>query len=395
MYKKITQAIALVFATGMILSGPASATPNGITKPMVNEKAKENQNQNQVEEKEQKQNKGQLQQLKSVDKQLDKIEEKINHYRTKLTDIQKPEDDIDELEDELEDEQELEEEALEDEEEAVESKEETADDAAAEKQTSDGTVEETDTEDDSVNKSLDGNTETTGQASSGETTEENSEGINEVDSEKPTEVEDAEQAVEEQEELEDETESVDSEDDAEDEDIEEELQNNQGYLGKFRALQNRLNAVTNRLDTLSSNGVDSTLLTERYNRIEALNNEVSKVTSSIQQIEKKIKDKIETDDTILEKTPVEDVPLTKEWNITFNNSLNKAALSDLDIVVLNQEQGLVETTISYSETEKKVILTPLQPYKAGETYTLYIDNELTSENGLSLKNSVKMEFTVK
>ena len=52
--------------------------------------------------------------------------------------------------------------------------------------------------------------------------------------------------------------------------VEKELQNNQGYIGKFKALQNRLNAVTNRLDRLSLKGVESTLLTERYNRIKEL-----------------------------------------------------------------------------------------------------------------------------
>jgi len=63
-------------------------------------------------------------------------------------------------------------------------------------------------------------------------------------------------------------------------------------------------------------------------------------------------------------------------------------------VVLDVDQNIVETSITYSEETNSIILTPLQPYESGESYTLFISNNISGENGSDLANSVKMEFSV-
>ncbi len=444
MYKKITPVVAAVLATGMILSGPVSAAPKEEHKPPANEKGNQNQKQNQAEEKGQKENKGQTQELKSIDKQLDKIEDKISHYTDKLSSItesndteEAEEDAVEEIEEETED---ALEEGLEEQEESKEENDEgieeeateelndepaASDDTTVEGQIPSEAVEESVDEkaEEGVIESLAESTETVEEDLSEELTEENPETVEEDPGESAdqTEEESTEQAANEEgegveqnddqsgeqteevleEENETESEEADDDDELTDEEIEEEvenvekeLQNNQGYAGKFKALQNRLNAVAKRLDELSAKGVDSAVLTERYNRVMELHNAVAEAAATIMQIEDKVKETIENDDKVIEEAPADDVPLTKEWNIKFSGELDETTLSELDIVVINGEQGLVETAISYSAATKTVVITPLQPYKAGETYMLYIGKEISGKTGLDLKNSVKMEFTV-
>lgn len=178
------------------------------------------------------------------------------------------------------------------------------------------------------------------------------------------------------------------------EEVEEDLKENQGYVGKFHALQNRLNAITKQLDSLASKGMDSTILAERYDRVVALTNEVEEALATVNQIQDQIQEEIEKDYTVQEKTSVTDAPLTKEWNIKFSKILDTTTLSNLDIIVLDAERSLVETTVNYSDTSQTVTISPLQPYKAGETYTLYIGKGISGKDGSDLVNSVKMNFTV-
>ena len=177
--------------------------------------------------------------------------------------------------------------------------------------------------------------------------------------------------------------------------VEHELQGNPGYVGKFQALQNRLDAVKNQLDALSTKGVDSGTLQAYYDRVNALSVQINEGIAKVSQVQSKIQEKIKTDDRIQEKAPVAEVPVMKPWNIKFNKKLDAKTLSNLNIIVLDQNQNLVETTYTYSEETKTITVTPLQQYKVGETYTLFIGKEIAGSDGTSLKNAIKMNFSTK
>lgn len=177
--------------------------------------------------------------------------------------------------------------------------------------------------------------------------------------------------------------------------VEDKLKEHQGYIGKFNSLQNQLNAVTKQLDVLSSKGFDRTILAERYDRIASLSQELAEVLAHIKDVQDQVKEAIKKDTTVEEIPPVTTIPPTKEWKIKFNKKLDKNTLSNLDIIVMDSEKNIIETTFSYSDKTETVTITSLQHYTAGETYTLYIGKQIAANNGLTLKNSYKMNFSIK
>lgn len=181
--------------------------------------------------------------------------------------------------------------------------------------------------------------------------------------------------------------------DNDEEDLEKELKQYSGYIGKFSALENRLNAVTNQLNKLSSKGVAEEELQARIDRVNALQKDIDKTLETLNEVQNKVKEKIQKDTTVKERKHVK-AKANKKWKIKFSQHLDKKTLSHLDIVILDANQNIIETTISYSHKDKAVTVNPAQPYKVGETYTLYIGKEIQSAKGLNLENSVKMTFVV-
>ncbi|TSI05217.1 Ig-like domain-containing protein [Lysinibacillus sp. BW-2-10] len=186
-----------------------------------------------------------------------------------------------------------------------------------------------------------------------------------------------------------------TEDTEEDVEVEAELKQFSGYEGKFNALLNRLEAVTKRLDNLSKQGNASEALQERTQRLNSLKSEIETAITSLQSIQNKVKEEVNSDTKAEEKEVEEAVEENKDWTIQFSKGLDISTLSNLDVIVLDDEQNLVETTISYLKETNSVKISSAQPYESGKTYTLYIGNDISSENGLNLKNSVKMPFTIK
>lgn len=356
--KKFIPAVAAILTLGMVFSGPAFAAPKDNPKSEKVQKVKENQQSN----------KGQTQQLKSIDKQLDKIEEKLTHYQEKLQNLYKP---IEDLEGETADP-------------TVEEETPESSDQGAEEQSS----EQEDT------KAL-------SESGTEETNEDSSENESNVDAATANEEESEEEPI-----SEDDSDSIDNDDttevdeedssiDEEAEEVEEELNEYPGYAGKFNALQNRLNAVNNRLGLLAAKGTAAEELQSRYGRIELLSTQINEVLTALKELQNDVQEKVDNDESAEELEPTKsEVPASKEWNIKFSQKLNEKTLSNLDIIVLDTAENLIETSISYSEETKSITIKPAQPYKAGETYTLYIGKDISGENGLKLKNSVKMTFSI-
>lgn len=167
------------------------------------------------------------------------------------------------------------------------------------------------------------------------------------------------------------------------------------YTGKFKALSNRLDGISKQLDNLITRGLDPALGAERTARIEELKVKLQASIDKITAVQDQVIDKIQKDHTAKVEDPKEETLTTKPWNIRFNKKLNEATLSELNIVVYDEQHQLIETTITHDAANKTVIVQPTQPYKVGSKYTLYIGKELSSEGGQKLKNSVKMQFTIR
>lgn len=341
--KKFIPAVAAVLTLGMVFSGPAFAAPKDNPKSEKVQKVKENQQSN----------KDQTQQLKSIDKQLDKIEEKLTHYQEKLQNLYKP---IEDLEGE------------------------TADPTAEEEtpESSDQGAEEQSSELEDTNALSESGKEETNEDSSENESNAAAAADNEDVSEDTTEVDEVDSSIEE-----------------EAGEVEEELNEYPGYAGKFNALQNRLDAVNKRLDSFAAKGTAAEELQSRYGRIELLSTQINEVLTALKELQNDVQEKVDNDESAEELEPAKsEVPASKEWNIKFSQKLNEKTLSNLDIIVLDTAENLIETSISYSEETKSITIKPDQPYKAGETYTLYIGKDISGENGLKLRNSVKMTFSI-
>ncbi|MFF5996657.1 Ig-like domain-containing protein [Lysinibacillus sp. KU-BSD001] len=377
MLKKSTATIAALFASSTILVNTSFAAPNDNVHKEVNvgqnaeqhnskkqqELEKKIEHDKKLEEKKQKEHeknlKGQEKKLESIDKQLNKIEEKITKYEVKFADL----DDNDE--DEIKED---------DQEPTTNPDENTGETDSEEVNEENANAEETEaTEEDDAEEET--------EATEEDDAEEETEATEEEGTEEETEATEEEGAEEETEDLE--------------EEIEEAVEEYNDYLGKFKALHNRLNAVVHQLDALNKKGVDSALVTERYDRVAALQEKLDAAVAKITQVQDQVIEKIKNDSAIEVKPAKEAKDPKKEWTVQFNKHLDEKALSELAVVVYDEQQNLVETTMTYNAEKKSIIITPTQAYKAGAQYTLYIGKEITSANGQGLKKSVKMNFTIR
>ncbi|WP_431028129.1 Ig-like domain-containing protein [Lysinibacillus sp. LZ02] len=400
MLKKSTATIAALFASSTILVNTSFAAPNDNVHKEVQvahnaeqhnsskkqqELEKKIEHDKKLEEKKQKEHeknlKGQEKKLESIDKQLNKIEEKITKYEVKFADL----DDNDE------------DEIKEDDQEPTTNPDENAGEADSEEVNEENAEEETEaTEEDAAEEETEATEEDDAEEETEVTEEDGTEEETEVTEEGTEEETEAteEDAAEEETEV---TEDDVTEDETEDleEEIEEAVEEYNDYLGKFTALRNRLNAVVHQLDALNKKGVDSALLTERYDRVAALQEKLDAAVAKITQVQDQVIEKIKNDPAIEVKPAKEEKDPKKEWTVQFNKHLDEKALSELAVVVYDEQQNLVETTMTYNAQKKSIIITPTQAYKAGAQYTLYIGKEITSANGEGLKKSVKMNFTIR
>ncbi|MBV7274279.1 C1 family peptidase [Clostridiaceae bacterium UIB06] len=87
------------------------------------------------------------------------------------------------------------------------------------------------------------------------------------------------------------------------------------------------------------------------------------------------------------------VAANKEWNIKFTKEANQDTLTSENIYVLDSSGNRIDVKISYG-SDKILRVTPLSYYKSGETYCLYIDKKVASKENVSLKKSLRYEFTI-
>ena len=96
-------------------------------------------------------------------------------------------------------------------------------------------------------------------------------------------------------------------------------------------------------------------------------------------------------------TAQQDVSASKVWKIKFNSSLRESTVSSQNIYVQDQSGSnfLVKVSLDPSDdTHKTALVEPQSAYKEGTTYTLYILKNVTSQGSHSLKQDIRMDFTI-
>ncbi|REB08677.1 hypothetical protein DVB69_05990 [Sporosarcina sp. BI001-red] len=179
------------------------------------------------------------------------------------------------------------------------------------------------------------------------------------------------------------------------EELEEAVEEYNDYTGKFTSLSYQLVGISHQLDSLATRISDPALLAPRYERIEQLQLDLTTATDKINGIQNTVIEKIKNDHDaeVKPEAPVEDA--FKPWNIKFSKPLDEQAISELNVVVVDSNNNLIATTTTYDVATKSLVITPQQAYKTGERYTLFIDKEIKSHNGMTLKKSIKKTFYVK
>jgi|GEM_PF-5259196 len=85
------------------------------------------------------------------------------------------------------------------------------------------------------------------------------------------------------------------------------------------------------------------------------------------------------------------VPLNKVWTITFNQAVDRGAISDLSVYIMNVDK-YISTKLAVS-TDRKTVTVDAEPdYLPGQTYTLFIHKYITS-NGKQLGDTSQLTFT--
>ncbi|PRR84729.1 Ig-like domain-containing protein [Clostridium luticellarii] len=78
------------------------------------------------------------------------------------------------------------------------------------------------------------------------------------------------------------------------------------------------------------------------------------------------------------------VPQYKCWTITLNKEVDYGTLSANNIYVVDSKNNRVPVQTALTQGKKILYLFNIEPYKAGETYTIYIQN-LKSTTGATVK----------
>ncbi|APM39581.1 cadherin-like beta sandwich domain-containing protein [Clostridium kluyveri] len=88
------------------------------------------------------------------------------------------------------------------------------------------------------------------------------------------------------------------------------------------------------------------------------------------------------------------VGVDKKWQIKFTKPADAATVTKNNIYVVDSKGIKVEVEISYG-SDNLLKVTPVELYKSGETYYLYITKGVKAKDGTSLVNELRYQFTVK
>ncbi|MCY6355294.1 Ig-like domain-containing protein [Clostridium sp. ZS2-4] len=232
-------------------------------------------------------------------------------------------------------------------------------------------------------------------------TEESEEATNEEVINEEENVEIGDQESEDQELEEEEVEDQEENDeDAEETEADEEEESISGYsfIGKLNALNNRLDAVKKQMNSPSGK-LDKT--NEQYaatmDRIAELKKEISDNVEKLKDFQspvlQKLKNKIGEQREYTPKN--KSVETNKTWTIRFNKNLKLESLNGINIFVVDSNDTLVETKVSFDKNTGVIKIIPIENYTKGEKYTLFISKDIKSDNGEMLDQATRVPFEIK
>jgi len=102
-----------------------------------------------------------------------------------------------------------------------------------------------------------------------------------------------------------------------------------------------------------------------------------------------------SEQTFTEWPAQKDVPENKIWSVKFNEPVLKSTVNDQNIYVMDNNGQKQNIEVTLAADSKTVQVTPLENYKSGNNYTLYISHTISPISSQTyLKNNIKMQFRV-
>ena len=93
---------------------------------------------------------------------------------------------------------------------------------------------------------------------------------------------------------------------------------------------------------------------------------------------------------------VADIEPTKNWTITFNVDIDETTVTSNSVYVKKGDAKVPGVKVGLGKDKKTLVITaPNTGYLYNETYVLYIEDTIKSVYGVSMKEKVKYEFTIK
>ncbi|KGP89798.1 hypothetical protein N780_09885, partial [Pontibacillus chungwhensis BH030062] len=215
------------------------------------------------------------------------------------------------------------------------------------------------------------------------------------------EEEQEEPVIDEEEEEEEEVVVTDEKEQEEEEELENYDAKADSFSGKLQAQHNKLDAVERYIDHLSVwsekrlglNHSYTDQFKELYVDLEELRQTVNEMEEKLKKKEKEVTERVK-EEVKEDFGSKENINSDKVWNIQFNADLSAQAVDQLNFIVFDEEMKVVPVQVSYDEVSQSVSLAPEKSYNSGETYTLFIAKDITSEQGIGLKQAVQMNFTI-
>lgn len=83
------------------------------------------------------------------------------------------------------------------------------------------------------------------------------------------------------------------------------------------------------------------------------------------------------------------------WRVQFTAPLNPATVNNVNMFVTHAESGsILRTAIRYNAETNSVEIEPLDPYAKNTSYILNVTKNVRSKGGQTLKDEIKIKFTV-
>ncbi|WP_418921831.1 Ig-like domain-containing protein [Clostridium ganghwense] len=89
------------------------------------------------------------------------------------------------------------------------------------------------------------------------------------------------------------------------------------------------------------------------------------------------------------------IETNKVWTIKFNKNIDLETLKGVNIFVVDSNDTIVDIKVSYDKEKGAIRIIPIEGYLPGNKYTLFISNDIKSNDGDQLQQATKVQFEAK